>query len=136
MFEKEHSPEKLLLPVLAASSALFALSSKDLEGDWVHVFDNKDGSKMQARWRCLPVLAACMACSVFATDPPKRVMDIYPKPIASDPEVKYDYDIVYVRAPRYGDDRQIVWSEVFAPMRAEPRRAPSRARCMARKLRS
>ena len=47
-------------------------------------------------------------------------MDVHPKPIASAKDVKYDYDIVYVRAPRYGDEKQIAWSEVFVPLRAEP----------------
>ncbi len=46
--------------------------------------------------------------------------DMHPKPIASDPAVKYDYDIVYVRAPRHGDERNTTWPEVFAPLRAEP----------------
>ncbi len=47
-------------------------------------------------------------------------LDVHPKPIASAKDVKYDYDIVYVRAPRYGDEKPIAWSEVFAPLRAEP----------------
>ena len=31
-----------------------------------------------------------------------------------------DYDVVYVRQPRYGDDVNTVWPEVFHPARAEP----------------
>ncbi len=58
-------------------------------------------------------------------DPPAkpskdRVLNVHPMPIARDGSVKYDYDIVYVRAPRKGDDRQIAWTEVFRPDRAEP----------------
>ena len=30
------------------------------------------------------------------------------------------YDIVYVRAPRYGDTTQTKWQEVFHPTDAEP----------------
>src|SRR5438477_11443908 len=59
----------------------------------------------------------------YPNNPPlwvPRKLDAYPKPIAGDPAVKYDYDIVYVRAPRYGDGQQIVWAEVFNPLRAEP----------------
>ena len=43
-----------------------------------------------------------------------------PPAIATDASVKYDFDIVYVRAPRKGDDKQIAWTEVFNPLRAEP----------------
>src|SRR4051794_22179386 len=52
--------------------------------------------------------------------PRDRVLDVRPKPIQSDPSVNYDYDVVYVRAPRKGDDRQVAWAEVFSPHRAEP----------------
>ena len=47
-------------------------------------------------------------------------LSVNPPHISTDVSIKYDYDIVYVRAPRYGDDKQIAWSEVFAPLRAEP----------------
>ena len=46
--------------------------------------------------------------------------DVEPAAIRSDPTVRYDYDIVYVRAPRRGDDDQIAWADVFAPLQAEP----------------
>ena len=45
---------------------------------------------------------------------------VEPRPIAQDASVKYDYDIVYVRAPRKGDDKGIAWTEVFSPLRGEP----------------
>src|SRR3954447_455738 len=32
--------------------------------------------------------------------PPQRPLHVQPAPIASDKSIKYDYDIVYVRAPR------------------------------------
>lgn len=47
-------------------------------------------------------------------------LNVEPQPIRTDQSVKYDYDIVYVRAPRPGDDKQIAWTDVFAPLRAEP----------------
>ena len=31
-----------------------------------------------------------------------------------------DYDVLYVRQPRYGDDVNTIWPEVFHPARAEP----------------
>jgi hypothetical protein len=49
-----------------------------------------------------------------------RPLRVTPVPIASDASVRYDYDIVYVRAPRHGDDVQMSWSDVFAPLQGEP----------------
>jgi hypothetical protein len=49
-----------------------------------------------------------------------RPLNVNPSPIASDSSVKYDYDIVYVRAPHRSDGKQIAWAEVFSPLRAEP----------------
>ena len=71
-------------------------------------------------------LAALAAAALFATitvagpTAKPRALDVNPPPVGSDRSVRYDYDIVYVRAPRHGDDRQIAWTEVFAPLRAEP----------------
>jgi hypothetical protein len=53
--------------------------------------------------------------------PPQRVLNIKPQPIATDKTVKYDYDIVYVRAPRTvtgkdGKERPAqVWPEIGHP---------------------
>lgn len=33
---------------------------------------------------------------------------------------RVDYDIVYVRQPRYGDARETTWPEVFHPGRIDP----------------
>lgn len=49
---------------------------------------------------------------------PKKV-DVVPKPIATDPSVKYDYDIVYVRQPRHGEDKRPGWAEFSDPTRME-----------------
>lgn len=61
---------------------------------------------------------------VAAADPVRKPnskpLNIQPQPISSDRSVKYDFDIVYVRAPRKGDEQQIAWADVFAPLRAEP----------------
>jgi hypothetical protein len=47
-------------------------------------------------------------------------IDPHPKPLASDPSVKIDYDIVYVRAPRFvpgrdGKPRPSAWPEIGHP---------------------
>jgi hypothetical protein len=52
--------------------------------------------------------------------PAARVFNVDPPHFSKDPSVKIDYDIVYVRAPRKGNDKLIHWTEVFAPTRAEP----------------
>jgi hypothetical protein len=43
-----------------------------------------------------------------------------PPPIASDDSVAYDYDIVYVRAPRKGDTVNTRWAEIVNPTQMEP----------------
>src|SRR5436305_45738 len=70
----------------------------------------------------LSASATAFAAAPAADDgPPKRPLRIDPAPIASDPSVKYDYDIVYVRAPRSapgkdGRERQAdVWPNAEAP---------------------
>src|SRR4051812_13256161 len=35
--------------------------------------------------------------------------------IATDKAITYDYDIVYVRAPRFGDDKGSKWAEIAHP---------------------
>jgi Hydrazine synthase alpha subunit middle domain len=52
-------------------------------------------------------------------DPPKP-LNITPAAIADDKSVKYDYDIVYVRAPRHGDDKPGAWAEFSNPIKMEP----------------
>ena len=42
-------------------------------------------------------------------------IDLNVLPIATDKSVKYDYDIVYVRAPRFGDEGKSTWAEVSRP---------------------
>ncbi|MGE3804213.1 MAG: sigma-70 family RNA polymerase sigma factor, partial [Gemmataceae bacterium] len=48
-----------------------------------------------------------------------RPLNVTPKPIAGDKAVKYDYDIVYVRSPRPGDEKLTAWAEAFAPARMQ-----------------
>jgi hypothetical protein len=75
------------------------------------------------RW-IVPAAFLALAAAVLAAPPgpekKPRQLNVNPPSIATDSSVKYDYDIVYVRAPRHGDDMQIAWTEVFSPLRAEP----------------
>jgi hypothetical protein len=49
-----------------------------------------------------------------------RPINVQPTPIAADPDVRYDYDIVYVRAPRHGEEHRGKWAEFSDPTRMEP----------------
>lgn len=70
------------------------------------------------------VAHATMCCvHVAAAEAPR----LYPDPIrmdvpdvTSDASVKYDYDIVYVRAPRKGDKTNTKWAEIVSPTNMEP----------------
>jgi hypothetical protein len=46
-------------------------------------------------------------------------VDLEVPPITTDQSVKYDYDIVYVRAPRFGDEGKSIWTEVSHPHRMD-----------------
>jgi hypothetical protein len=68
-------------------------------------------------------LGSVLAALLFAkpSDPalPPPKIDPVPKPLRSDPSVKVDYDIVYVRAPRFvlrnGKERPSAWPEIGHP---------------------
>jgi hypothetical protein len=69
--------------------------------------------------------AVCIAATFVAVptlgqnkEPPRELNTSIPH-ISTDKSVKYDYDIVYVRAPRYGDDKPTRWAEFSDPTRME-----------------
>src|SRR5690349_17394420 len=50
-----------------------------------------------------------------------KVLNVEPRPIATDPSVKYDYDIVYVRARRAGDQvHKRFYTDFSQPVTMEP----------------
>ena len=50
-----------------------------------------------------------------------KVLSVDPRPIAADPGVKYDYDIVYVRARRAGDQvHKRFYTDFSQPVTMEP----------------
>jgi hypothetical protein len=71
----------------------------------------------------LACLASCLsalpAFSQPKKDPPKK-LNVNPPHISTDKSIKYDYDIVYVRAPRHGDEKRGKWAEFSDPTRMEP----------------
>lgn len=66
----------------------------------------------------LLTLSLLLVASVFAQQTPALPdrIDVEPKPVASDPSIKLDYDIVYVRAPRKGDAVGTNWTEISSPV--------------------
>jgi len=58
---------------------------------------------------CLRFVWVCVlgfsATAAFGAKLPETPFDIDPQPIASDEGVKYDYDIVYVRSPRWVEEK-------------------------------
>src|SRR5581483_5402990 len=76
------------------------------------------------RKRCaFPVLFLLLGAVVSfvpAQDKTKQKLNVNPPHISTDKSIKYDYDIVYVRAPRYGDDKRGKWAEFSDPTRMEP----------------
>ncbi len=75
--------------------------------------------------RYLPAaLPAALALAAAALAVPGQKyasdIDINPPPIASDKSVRYDYDIVYVRAPRRDPTGKSRWAEVGDPRTMEP----------------
>src|SRR5205823_1057743 len=47
-------------------------------------------------------------------------INVEPPHISTDKSVKYDYDIVYVRAPRKGDKGRTIWTEIAHPALMDP----------------
>jgi hypothetical protein len=69
------------------------------------------------------VSLAAVLCAADPALPPDKI-DPVPKPLQSDPSVKIDYDIVYVRAPRFvkgpnGKERPSAWPEIGHPTRID-----------------
>src|SRR4051812_4897856 len=77
------------------------------------------------RFAIVAVLLAMGAASVPAQTPRKERLyadpiNIDPPHISTDKSVKYDFDIVYVRAPRKFADGRSKWAEVGDPRSMEP----------------
>src|SRR3954470_15657755 len=67
---------------------------------------------------CVPFAVVLFAAAPDPALPPPKI-DPVPKPLSSDKTVKVDYDIVYVRAPRFvkrnGKERPSAWPEIAHP---------------------
>src|SRR5690348_8409357 len=74
-----------------------------------------------------PALVLFLATLIAAGPGPKPAPKLYksplnmnPPPLSKDPSVKYDYDIIYVRAPRKDGTGRSHWAEVGDPRTMEP----------------
>jgi hypothetical protein len=66
------------------------------------------------------LISLVLASQTFgAPKEPARTFNINPPHISTDKAVKYDYDIVYVRAPRHGDTKRSRWADFSDPTRME-----------------
>src|SRR5215510_4617610 len=75
----------------------------------------------------LSVLTALLLALGLGAAPrtPSRRLDMDPKPIRADTSIRYDYDIVYVRAPRFvpgrgGKQKPSAWPEIAHPTNIDP----------------
>ena len=78
---------------------------------------------LASAWLVLGLLVLAVPIDLFAADEPRLYrdpIDMHVPPISSDKSVKYDYDIVYVRAPRKGDKTNTKWAEIVSPTNIEP----------------
>ena len=69
------------------------------------------------------ILLVLPAALALAQEESRRYLgplNIQPPPIASDPSIKYDFPIVYVRAPRREANGKSKWAEVGDPRSMEP----------------
>ncbi len=63
------------------------------------------------------------ASMIFADENQPRfsqTLNLNPPHIKNDDSIKYDYDIVYVRAPRFGDHKNTLWAEIAHPALMDP----------------
>lgn len=68
-----------------------------------------------------------LSLSLWMALAPSRAEELYaqslnmqPPHLSEDASVQFDYPIVYVRAPRFGDERNTRWAEVGDPTRIDP----------------
>jgi hypothetical protein len=64
----------------------------------------------------LPLPAVCLLSAGQSSADGARPINVEPKHISTDKSVTYDYDIVYVRAPRKGDAVGTNWPEISNPV--------------------
>lgn len=87
-----------------------------------------DGATSLASQLDAPAFPPSPAAAPFLPAPTPKVFNIAPQDIRQDPSVRYDYDIVYVRSPRYlpcpgcqkADLKPARWAEFSNPFAVTP----------------
>ncbi len=83
------------------------------------------GTRMISR-RFLPCLSATtvfvviVVAQIAVAQQTSRKLHVDVPHVTTDSSVQWDYDIVYVRAPRFGDEKATRWAEVFNPLNVDP----------------
>ena len=79
---------------------------------------------MRARHLLALLVGAALLTSASSQEQKQKLyldpIDVNPPPIKSDKAIKYDFDIVYVRAPRFGDQNRTQWTEIAHPALMDP----------------
>src|SRR5690348_14119447 len=73
--------------------------------------------------RRLALPALVLVAAVAWAGPPETIsgpINVEPKHVSTDPAVKLDYDLVYVRMPRKGDGVGTNWTEISNPVFMDP----------------
>ena len=105
----------------AARHASSAIHAAPIHGDSHAMSTTKARCTATAAIGLTLLAAAVLTAADAEIKPPQRPLRVDPAPIATDKTVKYDYDIVYVRAPRFvkgtdGKDRLAhVWPNAAEP---------------------
>jgi hypothetical protein len=78
-------------------------------------------------FRCTTLITVNLVIAAHTLVGAGEAEERYPDPIdlnvphiSTDSSVKYDYDIVYVRVPRKGDDTGSKWAEIAHPVSMDP----------------
>src|SRR4051794_26737305 len=83
-----------------------------------------DRPRLRGRFCCpFPAALACLVLAIMPlavarsakAAPAAEKLPIDVPPVASDPAVKIDYDIVYVRAPRGTEKNKVYWANTEPP---------------------
>src|SRR6266576_2916769 len=84
------------------------------------LFNRRLSMKRHLSLACLFALLVVLPAFAQGKKDPPKTLNVNPPQISTDKSVKYDYDIVYVRAPRHGDTQRGKWAEFSDPTRMEP----------------
>ena len=65
------------------------------------------------------LVCLCLAPAAPAAEPAGRRISVEPAAVTADASVRYDYELIYVRAPRRSDGKEILWADFAKPTEME-----------------